>query len=171
MDKITFEFWVGADGIAAQIPELPGVITQGDSISECIEMLADAARGWLAVKVESGGEIDACAATHVNEWSQVMYHEKGHRISDRAAARWALEASRVWQERAQDAESALADIEARFDLLFEDADYWRSLYERVVAKRESMASDGDLALATSEATRLWFLVEQGRAILTSQGRK
>ncbi len=39
-------------GYAASIPSMPGCITQGETIPETLEMLADACRGWMEIKAE-----------------------------------------------------------------------------------------------------------------------
>lgn len=44
-------------GYVAQIPDLPGCVTQGDTIQEALEMLEEAKRAWLEDALESGEEI------------------------------------------------------------------------------------------------------------------
>lgn len=41
-------------GWVARVVELPGCITQGDTLDELEEMIADAMRGWIAVAIEEG---------------------------------------------------------------------------------------------------------------------
>ena len=41
----------------AVIPDLPGCVGGGDSISEALEMLEDAKRGWLASSLKHGDVI------------------------------------------------------------------------------------------------------------------
>ena len=41
----------------ADIPDLPGCMTEGDSLEETIEMIEDAKRAWLEVALESGKNI------------------------------------------------------------------------------------------------------------------
>lgn len=43
----------------ARIPDLPGCITTGDNIEDAIEMITDAASGWLVVAEDEGKEIPA----------------------------------------------------------------------------------------------------------------
>lgn len=45
------------DGWGAIIPDLPGCVGAGDTISEALEMLEDAKQGWLAVSLERGDPI------------------------------------------------------------------------------------------------------------------
>lgn len=42
-----------------QVPDLPGCVTTGDSIDDAIEMITDAASGWLVVAEDEGNEIPA----------------------------------------------------------------------------------------------------------------
>ena len=42
-----------------RVPELPGCITTGSSIDDAIEMITDAASGWLVVAEDEGNEIPA----------------------------------------------------------------------------------------------------------------
>jgi antitoxin HicB len=39
-------------GYAVSVPDLPGCISQGDSVEEAIEMIRDAQRAWLTVALE-----------------------------------------------------------------------------------------------------------------------
>jgi predicted RNase H-like HicB family nuclease len=40
-------------GYVSHIPEMPGCITQGETVAECRKMLKDALRGWVEVAMES----------------------------------------------------------------------------------------------------------------------
>ena len=40
-----------------RVPDLPGCITTGDSLDDAIEMITDAASGWLVVAEDEGNEI------------------------------------------------------------------------------------------------------------------
>ena len=42
-----------------RVPDLPGCITTGSSIDDAIEMITDAASGWLVVAEDEGNEIPA----------------------------------------------------------------------------------------------------------------
>ena len=42
-----------------RVPDLPGCITTGNSIDDAIEMITDAASGWLVVAEDEGNEIPA----------------------------------------------------------------------------------------------------------------
>ena len=43
--------------IYCRVPDLPGCITTGDSIEDAIEMITDAASGWLVVAEDEGNDI------------------------------------------------------------------------------------------------------------------
>jgi antitoxin HicB len=40
-----------------QIKELPGCVSQGDTLEEALRMIEDAMRGWLEVELEDGASI------------------------------------------------------------------------------------------------------------------
>ncbi len=40
-----------------RVPDLPGCVTTGDSIEDAIEMITDAASGWLVVAEDEGNDI------------------------------------------------------------------------------------------------------------------
>ena len=40
-----------------RVPDLPGCITTGDNIDDAIEMITDAASGWLVVAEDEGNDI------------------------------------------------------------------------------------------------------------------
>jgi antitoxin HicB len=44
-------------GYAIEIPELPGCVTQGQTLEEALEMIHDAKVGWLELSLEDGMEI------------------------------------------------------------------------------------------------------------------
>lgn len=47
-----------------RVPDLPGCITTGDSIDDAIEMITDAASGWLVVAEDEGNEIPVPTPQH-----------------------------------------------------------------------------------------------------------
>ena len=47
-----------------RVPDLPGCITTGSSIDNAIEMITDAASGWLVVAEDEGNEIPAATPQH-----------------------------------------------------------------------------------------------------------
>lgn len=47
-----------------RVPDLPGCITTGSSIDDAIEMITDAAGGWLVVAEDEGNEIPAATPQH-----------------------------------------------------------------------------------------------------------
>lgn len=44
-------------GYTVEFPDLPGCITQGDSLEEALDMAADAASGWILGEIEEGYNI------------------------------------------------------------------------------------------------------------------
>ena len=44
-------------GYAAEIPDLPGCITPGETLQECAGMIEDARRSWIADALEHGEPI------------------------------------------------------------------------------------------------------------------
>ena len=44
-----------------QVPDLPGCITTGDTLDNAIEMITDAASGWLVVAEDEGNDIPAAS--------------------------------------------------------------------------------------------------------------
>lgn len=44
-------------GYVVSVPDLPGCISQGDTVEEAMEMIRDAQRGWLTVALEHGDPI------------------------------------------------------------------------------------------------------------------
>lgn len=47
------------EGYTVEFPDLPGCITQGDTLEEAFEMAADAASGWILTSIEAGEDIPA----------------------------------------------------------------------------------------------------------------
>ena len=47
-----------------RVPDLPGCITTGNSIDDAIEMITDAASGWIDVEEDEGNEIPAPTPQH-----------------------------------------------------------------------------------------------------------
>lgn len=47
-----------------RVPDLPGCITTGNNIDDAIEMITDAASGWLVVAEDEGNEIPAPTPQH-----------------------------------------------------------------------------------------------------------
>ena len=44
-------------GFTVEFPNLPGCVTQGDTLEEAMEMAVDAASGWLLIMIEEGKDI------------------------------------------------------------------------------------------------------------------
>lgn len=53
---ILYPFEVG-EGYTVEVPDLPGCISQGDSLADAIEMAIDAASGWILDELEDGKEL------------------------------------------------------------------------------------------------------------------
>lgn len=45
------------DGFTVEVPDLPGCVTEGDSLADAIEMGTDAASGWVLDELEEGNSI------------------------------------------------------------------------------------------------------------------
>jgi predicted RNase H-like HicB family nuclease len=63
--KLTYPaiFYKGDDDdtYAVEVPDLPGCVTEGDSLPEAIYMGADAASGWVLAELEEGREPPAAS--------------------------------------------------------------------------------------------------------------
>lgn len=46
-----------SDGYTVVVPDLPGCVTEGASLSDAIDMATDAASGWLLDEMEDGNEL------------------------------------------------------------------------------------------------------------------
>lgn len=47
-----------------KVPDLPGCVTTGNDIDDAIEMITDAASGWLIVAEDEGNEIPSATPQH-----------------------------------------------------------------------------------------------------------
>lgn len=50
------------DGYTVEVPDLPGCVTEGDSLVDAIEMAVDAASGWILDELEAGHSVPAASA-------------------------------------------------------------------------------------------------------------
>lgn len=50
-------FYSNGNGYTVTVPDLPGCVTEGSSITEAIENATDAASGWVLDSIESGESI------------------------------------------------------------------------------------------------------------------
>lgn len=57
-----FSPWEDGDGYTVQFPDLPGCVTEGDSLPEAIDMAQDAASGWVLGELEDGNSIPCASA-------------------------------------------------------------------------------------------------------------
>ena len=49
--------WAGNGAYSAEVPDLPGVITEADSISELEDMVKEAAYGWMEAELDDSRSI------------------------------------------------------------------------------------------------------------------
>ena len=47
----------GEEGYTVVIPDLPGAVTEGDTLEEAFEMAIDCASGWILSSIEDGEDI------------------------------------------------------------------------------------------------------------------
>ena len=52
--KAIFTPFEDGEGYTVEGPDLPGCVTEGDSLAEAIEMGQDAASGWILGELEDG---------------------------------------------------------------------------------------------------------------------
>ena len=50
------------DGYTVDVSDLPGCVTEGDSLVDAIEMAVDAASGWILDELEAGHSVPAASA-------------------------------------------------------------------------------------------------------------
>lgn len=50
-------FYEEEEGYSVEFPDLPGCITQGDTLEEAMAMAEDAALGWILISLEDGEEL------------------------------------------------------------------------------------------------------------------
>lgn len=67
---ILYPFEAG-EGFTVEVPDLPGCISQGNSLAEAIEMGIDAASGWLLDELEDGNELPKASTI------ETIIHEDG----------------------------------------------------------------------------------------------
>ncbi|MBR5925889.1 MAG: type II toxin-antitoxin system HicB family antitoxin, partial [Firmicutes bacterium] len=48
-------------GFTVEVPDLPGCVTEGDSLAEAFEMGIDAASGWILTELEEGNTYPAAS--------------------------------------------------------------------------------------------------------------
>ena len=52
------------NGYCVEFPDLPGCVTQGDSLEQAFEMAQDAASGWILMDLEEGTDLPEPSAIH-----------------------------------------------------------------------------------------------------------
>lgn len=56
---VVFIPWENETGYTIEVPDLPGCVSQGESLAEAIEMAVDAASGWILGELEEGNSFPA----------------------------------------------------------------------------------------------------------------
>ena len=56
-------------GYVVRIPDLPGCLSQGETVEEAMAMIRDAQRGWLEVTLENGQPLPEPAAPTTGDYS------------------------------------------------------------------------------------------------------
>lgn len=56
---ILYPFSDGSEGYVVEVPDLPGCVTEGESLAEAIIMGTDAASGWILDEWENGHDVPA----------------------------------------------------------------------------------------------------------------
>lgn len=51
------------EGYCVTVPDLPGCVTQGNSLANAVEMAVDAASGWVLDELEDGNRIPSASAS------------------------------------------------------------------------------------------------------------
>ena len=49
------------EGYTVEVPDLPGCVTEGDSLADAIDMAVDAASGWILGELEDGNSYPAAS--------------------------------------------------------------------------------------------------------------
>lgn len=60
---ILYPFSDGTEGFVVEVPDLPGCVTEGDSMADAILMGTDAASGWVLDEWENGHEAPSPSET------------------------------------------------------------------------------------------------------------
>ncbi len=66
--------WVENGAYSAEVPDLPGVITEADSIEELETMVQDAASGWMECELDDGRAIPSptCIENYLSDEDYVL---------------------------------------------------------------------------------------------------
>ena len=57
-----FSPWDEGSGYTVEFPDLPGCVTEGDTLADAIEMAVDAASGWVLGELEDGNSVPPASA-------------------------------------------------------------------------------------------------------------
>lgn len=57
-----FTPWEDGRGYTVEFPDLPGCVTEGETLAEAVQMAEDAASGWLLGEMEDGNVIPAASS-------------------------------------------------------------------------------------------------------------
>lgn len=70
---VVFIPWENESGYTIEVPDLPGCVSQGETLAEAIEMAVDAASGWILGELEDGNSFPG--PSQVNEIDLRNYDE------------------------------------------------------------------------------------------------
>lgn len=57
-----FSPWEEGEGYTVEFPDLPGCVTEGDTLASAIKMAEDAASGWVLEELEAGNAIPVASS-------------------------------------------------------------------------------------------------------------
>ena len=63
-------------GYSVEVPDLPGCISEGDTLAEAIDMITDAASGWVLGELEEGK-----TAPKASTYEEISENNKGKIVS------------------------------------------------------------------------------------------
>ena len=63
-------------GYSVEVPDLPGCISEGDTLAEAIDMITDAASGWVLGELEEGKP-----APKASTYEEISENNKGEIVS------------------------------------------------------------------------------------------
>lgn len=63
-------------GYSVEVPDLPGCISEGDTLAEAIDMITDAASGWVLGELEEGK-----TAPKASTYEEISKNNKGEIVS------------------------------------------------------------------------------------------
>lgn len=70
--KAIFTPFEDGEGYTVEVPDLPGCVTEGDSLAEAIEMGQDAASGWILGELEDGHSFPRQVIHHLLPFGRII---------------------------------------------------------------------------------------------------